>query len=42
MERENRQAGQKNIPTIEEKNCSWSKKENFVNIKNIEIFCKCS
>ena len=30
------------ITTIQEKNCSWSKKENFVNIKNIEISCGCS
>ena len=27
------------ITTIQEKNCSRSKKENFVNIKNIEISC---
>ena len=30
---------EKTISTIQEKNCSRSKKEYFVNIKNIEISC---
>ena len=30
------------ISTIQENDCSWSKKENFINIKNTEISCGCS
>ena len=41
MEQENRLASQKIITTIQENNCSQSKKKNFVNIKNIEISSGC-
>ena len=33
---------EKNIITVQGKNCSRSKKENFVYIKNIETTCGCS
>ena len=42
MEQENWLANQKIITTIYEKYCSSSKKESFVNLKNIEIFSGCS
>ena len=42
MEQEKRPDGQKIITTIQENNCSPSKKENFVNIKNVEISSGCS
>ena len=42
MEQENWLADQKIITKIQEKNSSRSIKENFINIKNIEISSGCS
>ena len=41
MEQENRQLARKIVTTIQEKNYPRSKKKNFVNIKNFEIFSRC-
>ena len=42
LEQENRLAGQKNYHPNSREDCSQSKKENFINIKNIEISSGCS
>ena len=38
----NKNGKRKLITTIQEKNCPRSKKENFINLKNIEIYRGCS